>query len=86
VSSPLQRVAIYFGVAKPDPDAPAPRDERSLLQVMIGNLLFAFVAAGVTKLLGSDVVEAVMFGVIIYIMFLWFDLRARRKQREADGG
>ncbi|WP_026909619.1 hypothetical protein [Patulibacter minatonensis] len=86
MASPVQRALSFFGLDRTDPEAHDPRHDRSLLQVLLGNLLFGVVAAVVSKLLGSDAVEAVMFGVIIYVVFLWFDLQARRKRREADAG
>ncbi|MEV4421848.1 hypothetical protein AB0L40_17965 [Patulibacter sp. NPDC049589] len=85
MSNPLQRVAIYFGVRKPDDTGPPPPDDRTLLQVMLGNLIMAAIAGGISALLGSDAVEAIAFGALIYIFFLYMDLRARRKRREGDG-
>lgn len=77
---PLQRVALYFGLRKPDPDAPRPRDERSLFQVLLGATIGGVIAGALSALLGSGTVAAVTFGFLLGLLFLWMDLKARNAQ------
>jgi hypothetical protein len=84
VPTPRERVLTSFRRRRGDAPEP-PRDERTLLQVLLGNLVFAVLAGGVSALLGSDAVEAVAFGVLIYVLFLFLDLGVRRRQGEDDG-
>lgn len=84
MASPVQRVATLLGLRKADGDQGPPPDDRTLLQVLLGNLFFAAISGGVSVLLGSDAVAAISFGVLIYVLFLFLDLQHRRKQREHD--
>ncbi len=74
---PLQRVAIALGSRRPEED-PQP-DERTLLQVLIGSFVLGAIAGGVAALLGSDAVAAVTFGLLMGVLFLWMDLKARNR-------
>lgn len=73
--TPLQRVASALGGREPG-EPPKP-DERTLLQVLIGAFFYGAVAGGVSVLLGSGAVSAVVFGFLIGCLFLWMDLKAR---------
>lgn len=73
--TPLQRVASAFSRQKPG-EPPTP-DDRTLLQVLIGAFVGGAIAGGLSALLGSDAVAAVVFGFLIGCLFLWMDLKAR---------
>jgi hypothetical protein len=82
VPTPLQRVAASLGIRRSDPDEPPAADERTPVQVLLGNLIFAALAGGISALLGSGPVEAITFGVVVLVVFVFVDLGARRKRRE----
>jgi uncharacterized membrane protein YfcA len=83
VPSPLQRASSSLGRRTPDgprtPGEPPTRDERTLLQVLIGAFVGGAIAGGLAALLGSEAVSAVVFGFLIGCLFLWMDLKARNK-------
>lgn len=81
---PLQRAAVLLGLRKPTHDAPRARDERSLLQVLLGALFGGVVAGALAALLGSGTVAAITFGFLLGLLFLWMDLKARNAD-DADG-
>jgi hypothetical protein len=82
--SPLQRLAAASRRRTPDGDPP--KDERSLLQVLIGALVGGLIAGGVSALLGSGAVASIVFGFLIGVLFLWMDLRAQEQARRPPGG
>jgi hypothetical protein len=84
VRSPLKRVGTPEGRRGPRGDAEPPRDERTALQVLLGDLVFAALAGLVYRLLGGDPVASITFGVIVYVIFLFLDLQVRRRQRERE--
>lgn len=65
---------------------PPPRDERSLLPVLIGSAAGGIVAGLLAALVGSDPVAAVVFGFLIGVLWLWMDLRARGARHEEPPG
>lgn len=83
--SPLKRARTSAGRRGPRGDAQPPRDERTVLQVLLGDLVFATLTGLVYGLLGGDLVGSITFGAIVYVVFLFLDVQVRRKQRERDG-
>ncbi len=91
--SPLQRVANLLGLRRDGATkGPPPPDRRTLPQVLIGTALGGLIAGLLWALLGGDAASSVGFGVIMGVVFLWMDLRYRRRASEPpqvdgpDGG